>query len=342
MLRSTLRRTSSGSAMIGLSGTIFAADKPNTYFDIGPTANPPPGSNFFTGNGLSNVMCSYDGKYLAGAYTRGDIEAATRFGYYTYPIIMGVNYSADFQANQYGDRAYFVFNNSGVAYNPVLGTGFQFARPINYTTKQFLFVNPSSGVITHFNNVYSVTSGTEPTMGPSIAEASWNWCNVKGPAPNPRVGIVKTMFAEGPSPAAFSVTWDNPALDTDLQNSTADFATAYPSIYGFVNAMKGRSYTFEGRVINNPVIVTSPDGETYQVIEIVPLDATAATWANGAGEVRAMYDDQGSLWLKNVNNDRVFTGAGAVLLQLPIYPPISLPSPVRDLDNAMKTIRSTK
>ena len=179
------------------------------------------------------------------------------------------------------------------------------------------FLSANAGMYANGVNYMSIDNGTDPSDNTFLMETDY------------------LTYARH-----YGITWENPPGGFDLNAyMLAQHNLGNISKSGWLQSFLSNE-TIGTIMCNGGLIVTSPDCTSYIVVRLIPLDAQAKTWNTGFGSASVKLDSGGALWIKGFDSDSVlFVSAGSVIKQLPIFPPLPIPSQ-SDSDPILKLVRS--
>jgi hypothetical protein len=151
--------------------------------------------------------------------------------------------------------------------------------------------------------------------------------------------IVNENFSANPPTIVLNFVNPNNSninVNAAISSSAAEMCATYQ---GWMNLFPN-AVTCEGRTLNGYGILIAPDFSSYKILGFVPEDVTASTWNSGSGNIQGKFDLNGALWIHH-NNDpsTLFVSAGNVLKELPIFPPVALPTPPADSEKTILPLR---
>ena len=125
-------------------------------------------------------------------------------------------------------------------------------------------------------------------------------------------------------------------VNAAISSSEAEMSITYQ---GWMNLFRD-TVTCEGKTFNGYGILVAPDFSSYKILGFLPEDATAFTWISGIGNIEGKFDLNGALWVHATNNPTtLFISAGNVVKELPIFPPVALPTPPADSERTILPLR---
>lgn len=174
-------------------------------------------------------------------------------------------------------------------------------------------------------------------MVPYGALFNYVWCENA-------ISGVKTLLVTDFIAAVFNqapVLGAAPGSTIDLNAFINDPVTPSPTAcYGGWLWMNQTTQTIDGQTLTGFGIYVAPDFSTYKILKIIPADAYASNWNTGVGTVLGKFDDQGALFLNNVNSDTdIFASTPISDYIYPLFPPVKIPTPPRDGDPYMQQYR---
>lgn len=232
----------------------------------------------------------------------------------------------------------FTKNIDAVMYSSSFGAGRSYLLAASSSTVNFAFIKGDNsfvgitGAYTNSNASQAMVSCLLPYGNVIFSPVNLNVNNSPSVLAYGNIGLTGWQ--------GVNVTWDNAAINTQMQLLSGGFYNSYPSNFGWVTELNTVTATIGGETITGMIILTSPDCQTYVVLKIIPVDAQAVSWKGLAGNGYAMLDPNGVLFSHQVNQDGViYVSAGSVIQSLPIYPPIALPPPPLDPEHTLKRYR---
>jgi hypothetical protein len=322
---------------VALVGSVFGptAHK-QTDFAIGNFASG------FSGLGAERGNCIYDRGAIKGFFKNDSLPVATantfNFGLnlgtnLSLPSFSGTNYPAITGARIPGNSF-----NSG---SQLGALGYVYSmNDVNTLLDDYLLTYTGGSAVANGNpaGFKFPLRGLFPTDLNMLAvdPAGRNWATVGGSGSNGRLLALCDFTAPGVL-SFFIPTWDNATLNGYLQGDFSSQATR-PTPFGWLTAMtnnstSARPVTIGGKLYNSYMILTSFDCLKYWLLNIIPQDAISQTWQGTVGTVGACIMPSGQMLIHSTNQDAIINTSGLsqnFALQLPVYPPMNIPSPPPD------------
>lgn len=119
-------------------------------------------------------------------------------------------------------------------------------------------------------------------------------------------------------------------INTLVNSNASQFLQATYQGWMFIHPDIG---TIDGQAFNGFGVLVSPDWTSYEVLKLVPSDGATASWWTALGTWYGKFDQNGYLFMKNVNqNTTVFAGLPASHYIQKVDPPVSLVDPPNDTE----------
>lgn len=218
------------------------------------------------------------------------------------------------------------------------GDGFIYCSWTQTNVQQYMDIPPFSGggsvnVRQLGNTICAFNSGKFFICAVPYNGLTYVWCESGSTA-------TKTLLLTDFVGTAFNSTphLQNPsATSIDLDAYINDIATPSPeACYDGFLWMNMNTLVVDGKTLQGFGIYVKPDFSFYQILEIVPVDAYAPNWNTGIGTVQGKFDDNGALWLHNVNSATdIFVSAALPRTIIETFPPVKLPTPPADSDRQL-------
>lgn len=180
----------------------------------------------------------------------------------------------------------------------------------------------------------------------SIPYNGYNWLWISDPTAGvPNKHLLQTSNFVNAASNSLPLLINPPGSSIDLSaqiNAVAPVGQSGPfSTYSGWLWICRNTLTIGTQTLNGFGILVSPDFTGYQIINFVPVDATAAGWQGGPTEVfSAKIDDTGVLFLKKVlSASTIFSSLPTATKIIETFPPIGLPSPPDDSQITVRALR---
>lgn len=321
-----------GSVPTGLWARLFDVNTGQTTLQVG--------DNSLAHDSAVQVPSNWQNNALSGwaVGSIGEVNPSV----YAYPMIPGTSHIYNVFAPNAGVHLIGTVNTrfpqSGLGANmpaaayQVQGSGIRTLNPYYYLTRNGSVTYLGNGVLdlaisnlSHFSEGAVVHNGLSYVKGGNPADIT------------DRVQLLATDWIA--SATKYAITFENPPGGVNIDDLMTQHATAVQTCErGFIHIDKS-TIVVGGVTLNGFGVFIAPDYSSYQLIQLIPSDATSQTWLANIGDYSAKIDPSNALWMKNANiHDTLFVSAAPVLRSLPIFPPIPL-EPLFDADPVVQMMR---
>lgn len=325
--------------IIALKGTVFGPTVKQTTFEIG---------DFSKGNLATSLNCIYNGSQILSMFPNS--APAHYPSTFAYGLQLGTNIvHGIFNGLDYPAYNAAAFPGPGFNNGSQLG-----ANKVIYGTNDIVTLVTDKLLSWSFGGNVAQTwdfplRGIFPTnLGKLGVDPATNstWATVGGSGAI--ANLCRPDFGGLGFLEFFTLTWDNPVIngyvsfDFNISNTSA-------TPYGWLttelnNGSSNRSVTINGTLYTSYMILTSLDGTKWWLLNIIPTDADSAGWQGSIGTVTAKFFPNGQLVLHHNSGSKdalIFASVqeSALFKMLPVFPPVSLPSPPPDNEGSILPFR---
>lgn len=333
-------------AAVALKGTVFGEAIKQTSFAYGDFTAGIGGISAPRGN------CIYNNGRLRGFYKNDSLPVATAntFDYgitlgsnVVQPTFSGVNYpsitGARIPGNSFTDGSQL--GASGIIYS---------MNDVNTLVDDYLLSWANGGGVVNGNPLgfKFPLRGLFPTDLALLCPDNFgnNWATVGGSGSNGRLLCLCDFSVPG-NLAFFTLTWDNATLDTYLQSDFGSANVTRATPFGWLsctinNSTASRPVTINGTLYTSYMILTSFDATKYWLLNIRGLDGNGQNWQSNIGTVQACIFPSGTMLIHSTHQDAIINASvqtSSIFKQLPVFPPVALPSPPADTEIPLTSFR---
>lgn len=333
------RKHATTGAALALKGTVFGGASKTTTFAMGDFTAGVPGAN---GN------CIYNQNQLKSFYANATIDNFANI--YSYglnlgtPLVAGIFSGvtigtitgARIPGNSFTDGCQIGAGNVIYSMNDfdTLVTDFIMTWPGGITVTNGPMTFPLRGLFpTDLNMLVADTNGI-------------NWATVGGSGSNGRL-LARCDFTGAGNLDFYTLTWDNPTLSGYLVTNFNSVNSTRPTPFGWLsvlinNGTASQPVTIDGKLYTSYMILTSFDGTKYWLLDIQGQDANGQNWQGNIGTAQAVIMPDGMMLIHQTNQDAIVLQSvisTALFKMLPVFPPVSLPSPPPDTELALTLFR---
>lgn len=316
-----------GSPMSGLYANITDFNTGYTKISVGDNNNSHTSATITENNGSPAVI----NNRMIG-WTFGNNGAGTLYpGAYSYPAILGQDYSMDYFSPNYGFQLSNKTSNTNCPLAGLSSMPTSRGIAVGYEVQ----LNPFFATIDTAN---FIRRGNADTFNIGITNRyvncvpNWNNSGVSWvQSVNPSSSTTRFMIASTDFDTDFNdiiqydVQFKNPPGDLDVDTLlTTSNARGNATINGFLYFYK-TTQTVEDKTFTGFAILIAPDYSFYYVINLVPTDGPSQNWASQLGTFEGKIDNSNCMFFKNANSANTLYVALNIALIVPLYYPVAIP-----------------